>query len=160
MPTTIRKGERIGREGRIRAGCSATIFDNRREKVLLTRRTDNGLWCLPGGGLDPGESAAECCEREVFEETGLRGRVTRLIGVYSSPDWLVEYQDGNRAQIVALNFEVALDPESADGALEVNSEVSQFGYFRLEEIQGLELMINHRQRIIDAFANQAEAFIR
>ena len=48
--------------------ASAVIFGKESERVLLTRRTDNGLWCLPGGGMDAGESATEACVREVFEE--------------------------------------------------------------------------------------------
>ncbi len=156
MPTRIMRGERIGKQGRIRTGCSATIFDETRKKILLTRRVDNGLWCLPGGGIDPGESAAEACLREVKEETGLCGRIERLIGVYSSPDWLVEYPDGNKVQIIALNFEVI--PET--GCLTLNNEVGEFGYFSLDEIEHIELMINHRQRILDAFAGQKEAFVR
>jgi ADP-ribose pyrophosphatase YjhB (NUDIX family) len=156
MCTRLIQGERIGKQGRIRFGCSGTLFDKAREKVLLTRRTDNGLWCLPGGKLDPGESAAEACAREMFEETGLRVHVTHLIGIYSSPDWLVEYPDGNRVQIVAVNFEVQLD----EGQLKVNAEVSQFGYFSLDEIKDLELMNNHLQRVEDAFAGNGEAFIR
>ncbi len=36
----------------------------------LTRRADNGQWCLPGGHVDPGETVAESCRREVEEETG------------------------------------------------------------------------------------------
>jgi 8-oxo-dGTP pyrophosphatase MutT (NUDIX family) len=156
VPTRIIRGERIGKQGRIRTGCSAVIFSPDREKVLLTRRTDNGLWCLPGGGIDPGESAAETCAREVLEETGLRARVTRLIGVYSSPDWLVEYPDGNRVQLVALSFEAALE----GGELTTTSEVSEYGYFSLAEISELDLMLNHQQRILDAFAGQPEAFVR
>jgi 8-oxo-dGTP pyrophosphatase MutT (NUDIX family) len=41
------------------------------ERLLLTKRSDNGQWCLPGGGIDPGERPAEAAEREVLEETGL-----------------------------------------------------------------------------------------
>jgi 8-oxo-dGTP pyrophosphatase MutT (NUDIX family) len=88
-------GPRLGKEGKLRVGCSATIFDSKREKVLLTQRTDNGRWCLPGGMMESGESVAEACEREVWEETGLHVRITRLIGVYSDPDQLVVYPDGN-----------------------------------------------------------------
>jgi 8-oxo-dGTP pyrophosphatase MutT (NUDIX family) len=58
-------GERIGRTASLKVGCSAIIFDESREKVLLQKRTDNGRWCMPGGGMDPGESAVECCIREV-----------------------------------------------------------------------------------------------
>lgn len=52
-------GERIGRLGKIRLGCSAAIFDESGTKVLLTQRADNGEWCLPGGLVEPGESVEE-----------------------------------------------------------------------------------------------------
>ena len=52
------KGERIGKSGVLRPGCSGTIFDPSGQRVLLTRREDNGIWCLPGGGMDAGKSAA------------------------------------------------------------------------------------------------------
>ena len=87
---TISFGDRIGKEGVLRVGASALIFDEAREKILMTQRSDNGRWCLPGGGMDPGESASETCIREVMEETGLQIRVTRLIGVYTTPDMLIE----------------------------------------------------------------------
>lgn len=156
MPTQVLHGERIGKQGHLRIGCSAVIFDSPREKILLTRRSDNSLWCLPGGGMDPGESAAETCVREVLEETGLRVQVARLIGVYTSPDWLIEYPDGNRVQLVALSFEAV--PQ--EGSLVANSEVSEFGYFSPAEIKTLDLMQNHAQRIEDAFIARCEAFIR
>ena len=55
--TQVLYGERIGKQGKIRLGCSAAIFDER-GRILLTRRADNNQWCLPGGGMEPGESAA------------------------------------------------------------------------------------------------------
>jgi len=54
--TQVLYGERLGKNGELRIGCSATVFDERRQKVLLTRRRDNGLWCLPGGYMESGES--------------------------------------------------------------------------------------------------------
>ena len=88
------RGKRVGRQAKLRPGASAIIFDDARQRVLLTRRSDNGRWCLPGGGMDPGESVEETCIREVSEETGLDVQVTRLVGVYTSPDIKVEYADG------------------------------------------------------------------
>ncbi|HNB36321.1 MAG TPA: NUDIX domain-containing protein, partial [Anaerolineales bacterium] len=61
--TQVIYGPRLGKEGNIRVGCSAVIFDETRQKVLLTQRADNGRWCLPGGQLEAGESVAEACER-------------------------------------------------------------------------------------------------
>jgi 8-oxo-dGTP pyrophosphatase MutT (NUDIX family) len=62
--TVVFYGPRLGKEGRIRLGCSAAIF-NVDGGLLLTKRSDNGQWCLPGGAVDPGESVAEAIEREV-----------------------------------------------------------------------------------------------
>jgi len=154
--TQLIRGERVAREGRVTLGCSATIFDAERRRILLTRRNDNGLWCLPGGRVEPGESVAEACAREVWEETGLEVRVGRLIGVYSDPHLLVHYADGHRCHIVALNFEA----EPIDGTLRLSDETTAYGYFTPEEMESLPLMGHHRLRVADALAAQAAAFVR
>jgi 8-oxo-dGTP pyrophosphatase MutT (NUDIX family) len=87
-------GERIGRTAQLKLGCAAIIPDDTGRNIVLTRRTDNGRWCLPGGAMDPGESLEECCRREVWEETGLIVRVVRLIGIYSTPHRVTYYADG------------------------------------------------------------------
>jgi ADP-ribose pyrophosphatase YjhB (NUDIX family) len=99
------QGDRIGKQAKIVAGCCATLFeptnpptkdsqkedtqkeDTQKERLLLTRRTDNGRWCLPGGRVDPGETIVETCVREMLEETGLHVQVQRLLGVYSNPNY-------------------------------------------------------------------------
>lgn len=141
-------GPRIGAGGRIALCTNAVVFDAGRRRVLLARRADNGQWCLPGGHVDPGETVAESCAREVLEETGLRVRVGRLIGVYSSPDRVVDYGDGKHHQIVALCFEA----EAVGGALATSSETTASGYFALGDIAGMDLMEHHRERIVDALA--------
>jgi ADP-ribose pyrophosphatase YjhB (NUDIX family) len=154
--TQVLYGERFGKNGKLRIGCSATIFDEARQKVLLTRRLDNGLWCLPGGHMEAGESVEECCAREVFEETGLQVRVKRLTGVYSNPDQLVVYPDGNQAHFVVMNFEV----EIIRGKLSISDETSEAGYFSLTEIASMPMHDRHADRIEDALKGQAEAYIR
>lgn len=153
--TQILYGDRLGKQGKIRLGCSAAIFDDQ-GRILLTKRADNGQWCLPSGGMDSGESAAEACEREVGEETGLSVRVKRLVGVYSYPDQLVIYPDGNKFQIVALHFEV----EVTGGELGLSDETSDCGYFTIAEIEQMNLVFRHNERIKDTLAAQSEAFIR
>ncbi|MCL4252406.1 MAG: NUDIX domain-containing protein [Anaerolineae bacterium] len=58
----------------------AIIQDN---KILLTKREDFEVWCLPGGQSEAGESLAQTAIREAYEETGYRVAITRLVGVYS-----------------------------------------------------------------------------
>lgn len=153
--TKVLYGERLSKQGTLRLGCSATVFDEQ-GRILLTRRADNGQWCLPGGGMEAGESAAEACEREVFEETGLRVRVTRLVGVYSYSDQLVVYADGNKAHIVALHFEVQV----TGGKLGLSNETTQAAYFTPDEIQGMELFGRHKERVSDTLEKHPQALIK
>ncbi len=153
--TKVLFGERIGRDGTLRLGCSAVIFDETRQKVLLTRRADNGQWCLPSGGMEPGESVAEACTREVWEETGLRVRILRLTGVYSDPNQLMVYPDGNKIQVVALNFEA----EVSGGELGLSDETTEASYFPLGKTSQMDIIGNHFKRIQDALLDQQAAFV-
>jgi len=153
--THIILGERVGREAQLRLGCSAVIF-NEDKKVLLTRRSDNGQWCLPGGAMEAGESVAEACAREVWEETGLRVDVLRLIGVYSDPHRIIVYPDGNKAHIVALSFEAKV----TGGELGLSDETTDFGYFSLEEAAHMDIIGNHFGRVKDALLGEPAALIK
>ena len=153
--TKVLYGERISKQGEVRLGCSAAIFDER-GRIFLTRRTDNGQWCLPGGRMESGESVAEACEREVWEETNLRVRVKRLVGVYSHPDQLVIYPDGNRAHIVALHFEA----EIVSGEPGLSNETTDFGYFTMDEIQSMDFLGRHKERIMDTLETHPHALIK
>ncbi len=152
----LEHGEHIGKTATLRVGCAAVIFDETGEKILLTRRTDNGAWCLPGGAMEVGESAAEACVREVWEETALTVAVTRLIGVYSTPHRITIYNDGNRFQFVSFAFEAQI----VAGEPGLSDEVTEVGFFTRAEIDTINLMANHRERVDDAYARQAAAFIR
>lgn len=54
-------------------------------KILLTKRRDFPVWCIPGGHLSLGESLVEAAIREAKEETGLDVELLNLVGVYSMP---------------------------------------------------------------------------
>jgi 8-oxo-dGTP diphosphatase len=64
------------------AGVGCLVWRN--GKFLLHQRRNahgDGTWAPPGGHLEFGESWEECAAREVFEETGMRIKNTRLITV-------------------------------------------------------------------------------
>ena len=149
-------GDRIGKTAKLTVGCSAIVFDSTRQKILLTRRTDNGRWCLPGGAVDAGESLTEACEREVREETGLIVKVKKLIGVSSNPNMIITYADGTRRHVVSMNFEV----EVLGGELGLSDETTAYGYFSRDEMKTMDVMEHHFERIDDALANREAAFVR
>ena len=151
----IIKGNRVGKNGRLGVGCSASVSDRSGEKVLLIRRKDNGKWAVPGGYMEAGESFSEACKREVWEETGLAVNVNRLIGIYTSPNLLLEYPDGNKWQLVVLHFEAEL----ISGELTLGEETTEFGFFSLDEIQALDMNGLDRKRILDGFVASHAALI-
>lgn len=65
------------------------VVRDRRGRVVMQHRTEDaptspGLWAVPGGGVDPGESAVSAAHRELLEETGLRCDLT-FNRVYERP---------------------------------------------------------------------------
>jgi 8-oxo-dGTP pyrophosphatase MutT (NUDIX family) len=155
-PTHILHAPRVARQGQLRLGCSAVLLDEAGNRVLLTRRSDNEMWCLPGGRVDAGESITEAIEREVFEETGLRVRVMRLTGVYSDPDQLIVYPDGNQVHMIVLTFLV----ERLSGKMSLSSETTDIRFFPVEEAVRMNLFHDHAGQLRDALAGQEAAFVR
>ena len=139
----------------IRPGVSAVIRTP--GGLLLQRRDDNGLWGLPGGSVEPGESVSEALVREVREETGLEVVPLRLIGVYSAPEHhqIITYPDGNVIHYVSASFECTI----TGGTLACGPESLDLGWFDPEALPA-GLMPIARIRIRDALARQVGAFIR
>jgi hypothetical protein len=68
----------------------------------------------------------------------------------------VEYADGNCFQIIALNFEAAI----INGEIRLSDETIDIRYFLLTEIENMELVLDHKQRILDALTGKEAAVIR
>jgi ADP-ribose pyrophosphatase YjhB (NUDIX family) len=105
-------------------------------RLLFQRRSDFDWWGLPGGILELGENFAECAVRETLEETGLRVRPGRMVGVYSSPEYDVVYPNGDEAQQFTVAFECRLEggAEKPDGV-----ETLENRYFAEDELPGLRV---------------------
>ena len=149
-------GDRIGKNAPLLVGSSAQIYDSTGNQILLTKRGDNGRWCLPGGQLDSGESVSETCAREVLEETGLVVEVGHLIAVYSSPDMLLYYDEDRQYQVISFHFEAAV----TGGELGLSNETTDVGYFTTEEIKDMDIMEHHLQRIEDGLLRKVETIVR
>lgn len=98
-------------------------------KLLLIRRTDDGLWALPGGITDPGETLAETARRELWEEAGLDGRPAQLLGIFDSRLWRSE----KKVHFYHAVFLVEVD----DPRPRLSPEVSAAAYFAEDELPPL-----------------------
>jgi len=131
-----------------RVGANAIIF-NEAGQTLLTRREDNGLWCIPGGHLDMGESIERAAIREALEETGLNVEIERLVGMYS-----VSYPAGTfPGRKPHPMFIVAFRCRVTGGTLTLNDEVTEFGWFAPKRLPS-DLIAYHRERILPAAADE------
>ena len=74
-------------------------------KLLLIQRRDSGLWALPGGLAEVGETTAQAAERELWEEAGLHGRASRLLALLDSRIW----HTPSRMQLTLAMFQAETD---------------------------------------------------
>jgi 8-oxo-dGTP pyrophosphatase MutT (NUDIX family) len=133
---------KVGNACILAPGASALIF-NDDGKILLQRRSDNGLWQLIGGATDPGEDPVDTVIREVQEETGLAVLPRRLVGVYSGAENLVTYDNGDQVAYTITAFECQI----ISGQARVNDEESlEVGFFALDALPA-SLPDKHRKRI-------------
>jgi ADP-ribose pyrophosphatase YjhB (NUDIX family) len=110
-------------------------------QVLLTKREDFEVWCLPGGHPESGEPPAEAAVREAREETGLDVRLTRLVGMYSMRRWNQAY--GTEAVYAA---------EIVGGDLLTHTaETLDAQFFSLDKLPN-DVFWWHEQRIRDALS--------
>lgn len=93
---------RIGHDPLIFVG--AGVYPIRDGKILLQRRKDDGLWADHGGCVEYGEAVEDAARREMLEETGLRAGELELLGVFSGPEMLHTYPNGDEAYIVGVTF--------------------------------------------------------
>ena len=124
-------------------------------RVLLVQRSDNGLWALPGGAQEIGETVTHTAERETFEETGYRVKVTELIGVYSDPQHVIAYSDGEVRQQFALSFRAEL----VSGATALSEETPAVEWVSASDVDRHRMSESSRLRITHGFERAISPFI-
>jgi ADP-ribose pyrophosphatase YjhB (NUDIX family) len=99
----------------IRTRAQALIIEN--GNILLAKHHDLTIdkiyWCLPGGGVEAGESPEEAVVRELKEETNLDIRVVRKIAEMRLPGVTAGYAKGVTflAEIAGGELSLGFDPE-------------------------------------------------
>ena len=101
-------------------------------KLLMVQESDDGLWSLPGGWVDVGDSPSTAIRREVLEETGLNVKVTKLLGIWDRNlhghppyPWHV--------------YKTLFLCEELGGELQISHESLDIGFFDIDNLPALSL---------------------
>jgi 8-oxo-dGTP diphosphatase len=128
-------------------GVIVAVIDDGR--VLLTKREDFEVWCLPGGSVEEGESLAAAGIREAREETGLDVQLTRLVGVYSR-------LGGGLPDVHAVLY--TANPVGGELRMQAGETVA-VAFFPFDDLPR-EMLFGHQRRISDAIRNAGGVSVR
>ncbi len=135
--------------------AASAIVVNDEGKILLQQRSDNGLWALPGGPMEIGESIGETVIREVKEETGFDVQPEYIVGIYTNPKHIIAFSNGE----VRQQFSVCFACSIVGGRLQVSNESSEVKFFSPQEVERLNMHPSTYQRIKDYLEHRLQPVI-
>ena len=120
------------------------VVTNGAGEILLIRRTDNGNWALPGGGVDIGESLPQAAIRETREETGVDCEIIGLSCIYTDPGHVILYTSNGE---VRQEFSVVLIARATGGQPTPSSETSEVRWVAIGDIEAYGMDLSMRLRV-------------
>lgn len=137
----------------LRPAVSAFVQDDA-GRLLMIRRTDNDKYAIPGGQQEVGETLAQAAVREVKEETGVDVEVTGLIGLYSNPDHVIAYDDGE----VRQEFSICFRAQPLGGDLRTSSESKEVCWVERGQLADLNIHPSIRLRLQHGFEERPNPY--
>jgi 8-oxo-dGTP pyrophosphatase MutT (NUDIX family) len=134
----------VGPRPLILVGSEVLILDAH-NRLLLTHRADNGLWAIPGGMMEPGESLEDTVRREAREECGLVLGELEFFTLCSGPEFYYRYPHGDEV----YNVSAAFICRDFSGDISTDEESTAAGFFPLDAFPGPVIFLN--QIVIDRF---------
>ncbi|MCM3239381.1 NUDIX hydrolase [Heyndrickxia oleronia] len=130
----------VGNQPLILVGVAVAVI-NEKGEFLLQKRID-GLWGVPGGFIELGESTEEAGRREVLEETGIEIGQLDLLGVFSGKQHFVKLPNGDEFYPVTIAY---ISKEIKSGVLKADGqETTEAKFFEANELpEGLNPFIKN-----------------
>ncbi len=97
--------------------CVGAVIRDDEGRLLLIKRGHDpgaGLWSLPGGRIEPGETGTQALVREMREETGLTVKVGRLLGTVSRPGLVGDVIDISDYEATIITGRLTPGDDAAD----------------------------------------------
>lgn len=104
------------------------------EKLLLVQEREDGCWTLPGGWVDIGESPSSAIEREVYEESGYKTQVTKLVAAYDR-----NHVRHGHPPLAHHVYKLFFQCQLVSGTPTINHETEKVEFFGEQEIPELSL---------------------
>lgn len=135
---------------------AVTVFvTDDEDRVLLIHRTDNDLWALPGGAQEFGEYIAQTAVRETKEESGIDVEVTGVVGIYTNPNHVVEFSNGE----VRQQFSICFRARHIGGELTGSDETSEARWIPSDKLDELPIHPSMRLRIDHGYNQMPQPYI-
>ncbi|KIL43210.1 NUDIX hydrolase [Jeotgalibacillus campisalis] len=130
----------IGNQPLMLVGVAVAVI-NEKGEFLLQKRSD-GIWGVPGGFMELGESTEEAGRREVFEETGIEVGKLELVGVFSGKQHFVKLPNGDEFYPVTIAYS---SKEIKGGVLKADGrETTEVKFFKANQLpEGLNPLIKN-----------------
>lgn len=141
------------RANTIKVAVSALVR-NERGQILMIHRTDNDKYSIPGGGMEVGETPAQAVVREVEEETGIDVTVTGMVGVFSNPEHVIAYDDGE----VRQEFSICFTADPVGGQLRTSTESKAVEWLALNDLETRDIHPSIMLRIRHGLEGPAEPY--
>jgi len=123
------------------------VAKDRKDRILIAKRNLKpciNKWALPGGFIESGESPEDACLRELQEETGLKGEIKRLIGVYIQ-------KSRHYASLLVIGYEVSVSKNT----LSLNNELRDAKFFTKETLPRIPFL--SQRKMIEDFLSRGNA---
>jgi ADP-ribose pyrophosphatase YjhB (NUDIX family) len=119
----------IGHRPILMLGAVTLVLDQE-HRLLMMKRTDSGLWGIPGGAVELGEVIEDAARRETREETNLEVLEMSLFGVFSGPELYYVYPNGDEV----YNVSIVYLSHDWRGEIRMNDEHSEWAWLAPNEI--------------------------